>query len=314
MPTEIYNSIQDEIQTLKRERNAVILAHNYQVGEIQDIADFTGDSLGLAQRAQKIDAQVILFSGVLFMAETVSVLCPDKTVLVPDLDAGCSLASMIRPEDVRKWKSEHPEGVVIAYVNTTAAVKAEADYCCTSSNAVKVVSQIPEDREVLFIPDFYLGSYVQMKTGRKNMTLWKGYCHVHVMITSDRIAQLKKEHEQAELIMHPECGCLTKSMQYADQILSTEGMVQYVRKSRAPEFIVATETGVIHKMQKENRDKRFIPATDKAVCNYMKLNMLEKIVLSLERMQYEVRVLDEVRERALLPIERMLKVSSNGRS
>jgi len=314
MPTEIYNSIQDEIQALKRERNAVILAHNYQSGEIQDIADFTGDSLGLAQQAQKIDAQVIVFSGVLFMAETVSVLCPDKTVLVPDLDAGCSLAAMIRPEDVRKWKAEHPDGVVVAYVNTAAAVKAEADYCCTSSNAVKVVSQIPEDQEILFVPDFYLGSYVQMKTGRKNITLWKGYCHVHVMITSERIAQLKKEHERAELIMHPECGCLTKSIQYADQVLSTEGMVQYVRRSKSPEFIVATETGILHKMRKENPEKKFIPATDRAVCNYMKLNTLEKLVLSLERMQYEVKVPEPIRSRALLPIERMLKVSSNGRS
>ena len=312
MSTEIYNSIEDEIQALKRERNAVILAHNYQLGEIQDIADFTGDSLGLAQKAQKTDADVIVFAGVLFMAETVSILCPGKTVLVPDLNAGCSLASMINPEDVRKWKAEHPEGIVVAYVNTTAAVKAEADYCCTSSNAVQVVSHIPEDREILFIPDFYLGSYVQMKTGRKNMTLWKGFCHVHVMITSERIAQLKQEHEKAELIMHPECGCLTKSMQYADQILSTEGMVQYVRKSSSPEFLVATETGVLHKMRKENPAKEFIPVTDRAVCHYMKLNTLEKIVQSLERMQYEVRVPDEIRKRAFLPIERMLKVSSNG--
>ena len=314
MPTEIYNSIEEEIQALKRKRNAVILAHNYQVGEIQDIADFTGDSLGLAQQAQKVDAQVIVFSGVLFMAETVSILCPDKTVLVPDLDAGCSLASMIRPEDVRKWKAEHPQGVVVAYVNTTAAVKAEADYCCTSSNAVRVVEKIPADREVLFIPDFYLGSYVQMKTGRKNMTLWKGYCHVHVMIKSERLAQLKKEHAKAELIMHPECGCLTKSMQYADQVLSTEGMAQYVRQSKAPEFIVATETGILHKMRKENPQKAFIPATEQAVCNYMKQNTLEKIVLSLERMQYEVKVPDPIRKRALLPIERMLEISSNGKS
>jgi len=312
MPTQIYNSIQEEIQALKRQRNAVILAHNYQLGEIQDIADFTGDSLGLAQKAQKTNADVIVFAGVLFMAETVSILCPDKTVLVPDLNAGCSLASMIRPEDVRKWKSEHPEGVVVAYVNTTAAVKAEADYCCTSSNAVKVVSRIPEEREILFVPDFYLGSYVQMKTGRKNMTLWKGYCHVHVMITPERIAELKGEHDQAELIMHPECGCLTKSMQYADQVLSTEGMVRYVRQSSAPEFIVATETGVLHKMRKENPAKNFIPVTDRAVCHYMKLNTLEKIVLSLERMQYEVKVPEAVRNRALLPIERMLQMSSNG--
>ena len=314
MPAEVYNSIQEEIQALKRKRNAVILAHNYQVGEIQDIADFTGDSLGLAQKAQKIDADVIVFSGVLFMAESVSILCPNKTVLVPDLEAGCSLAGMIRPEDVQKWKAEHPNGIVVAYVNTTAAVKAEADYCCTSSNAVKVVESLPEDREILFMPDFYLGSYVQMKTGRKNITLWKGYCHVHVMIQAERIAKLKKEHENAELIMHPECGCLTKSMQYADQILSTEGMVQYVRGSKASEFIVATETGILHKMRKENPEKSFIPVTEQAVCNYMKQNTLEKIVLSLERMQYEIKVPDAIRRRAIVPIERMLEISSHGRA
>lgn len=314
MPAQVYNSIEEEIKALKRRRNAVILAHNYQVGEIQDIADFTGDSLGLAQQAQKVKASVIVFSGVLFMAETVSILCPDKTVLVPDLEAGCSLASMIRPDDVRKWKVEHPNGIVVAYVNTTAEVKAEADYCCTSSNAVKVVSAIPEDKEILFVPDFYLGSYVQMKTGRKNITIWKGYCHVHVMIKSERLAQLKKEHDKAELLMHPECGCLTKSMEYADQILSTEGMVQYVRQSKAPEFIVATETGILHKMQKENPEKQFIPATNQAVCNYMKQNTLEKIVLSLERMQYEIKVPDSVRKRAILPIERMLQVSANGKT
>ncbi|MBI4372367.1 MAG: quinolinate synthase NadA [Candidatus Omnitrophica bacterium] len=314
MTAKIYNSIEEEIQDLKRKRNAVILAHNYQVGEIQDIADFTGDSLGLAQKAQKIDAEVIVFSGVLFMAETVSILCPDKTVLVPDLEAGCSLAAMIRPEDVRKWKAEHPNGLVVAYVNTSAAVKAEADYCCTSSNAVKVVESLPENQEILFVPDFYLGSYVQMKTGRKNMTLWKGYCHVHVMIQAERIAELKKEHKNAELIMHPECGCLTKSMQYADQILSTEGMVQYVRQSKVSEFIVATETGILHKMKKENPEKNFIPVTEQAVCHYMKLNTLEKIVLSLERMQYEIKVPKAIRDRAIKPIERMLQISSDARA
>jgi quinolinate synthase len=309
MATQIYHSIEEEIKALKAKRRAVILAHNYQVGEIQDIADFSGDSLGLAQKAQKLDANVILFSGVLFMAETVSILCPDKTVLVPDLEAGCSLAAMVRPEEVRKWKAEHPQGIVVAYVNTTAAVKAEADYCCTSSNAVQVVESIPADREILFIPDFYLGSYVAAKTDRKNITLWKGYCHVHAMISSERIARLKAEHKDAELIMHPECGCLTKSMEIADQILSTEGMVQYVRKSKAHKFLIATETGILHKMQKENPDKIFIPVMEQAVCGYMKQNTLEKIVLSLERMQHEIKVPGSIRERALLPIERMLKIN-----
>ncbi|MBI1977703.1 MAG: quinolinate synthase NadA [Candidatus Omnitrophica bacterium] len=312
MPAEIYNSIQEEVLALKKKRSAVILAHNYQVGEIQDVADFTGDSLGLARKAQNLDADVIVFSGVMFMAETVGILCPDKTVLIPDLDAGCSLAGMITPEDVREWKAEYPKGVVVAYVNTTAAVKAESDICCTSSNAVKIVESIPKDKEILFIPDFYLGTFVQEKTGRKNMTLWKGYCHVHVMIRPERIAELKKEHNKAELIMHPECGCLTKSMRYADQILSTEGMVQYVRGSHAPEFIVATETGILHKMRKENPEKNFIPVTDHAICNYMKQNTLEKVVLSLEHMQYEIKVSDEIRRRALQPIQRMLEVTSNG--
>ena len=313
MATKIYNTTEEEIQALKKERNAVILAHNYQVGEIQDIADFTGDSLNLAQQAKKTNADVIVFAGVLFMAETASILCPDKTVLVPDLAAGCSLASMILPEDVRKWKAEHPKGVVVAYVNSSAAVKAESDYCCTSSNAVQVVQHIPEDQEILFVPDFYLGTYVKLKTGRNNITVWQGYCHVHVMIHTEEIERLKKEHEKAEFIMHPECGCLTKCMHLADQILSTEGMVRYVRESKSDEFIIGTETGVIHKMKQQNPDKNFIPVTTGAVCHYMKQNTLEKIVLSLERMQYEIHVPQAIRERALLPIERMLTISTNGR-
>ena len=313
MAIEVYNSIEEEIEALKKKRNAIILAHNYQTGDIQDIADFTGDSLGLAQQAAKTNCDVILFSGVMFMAETASILCPNKTVLVPDLEAGCSLAGMIDPEAVKKWKREHPSGVVVAYVNTTAVVKAESDYCCTSSNAVQIVEQIPEDKEIFFIPDFYLGSYVQMKTGRKNMTLWKGYCHVHVMLQSEQIAKLKREHDGAELLMHPECGCLTKSMHLADKILSTEGMVQYVRNSTAQKFIIATETGILHKMRKENPSKIFIPVTDEAVCNYMKQNTLEKIVLSLERMQFEVKVPEDIRRRAVVPIERMMEMSARGK-
>ncbi|OGX03396.1 MAG: quinolinate synthase [Omnitrophica bacterium RIFCSPLOWO2_12_FULL_50_11] len=314
MPTQIYDTIQDEIAALKQKRNAVILAHNYQVGEIQDIADFVGDSLRLAQQAQRTDADVILFSGVLFMAETTSISCPDKTVLVPDLEAGCSLAGMIRAEDVRKWRAEHPGGVVVAYVNTTAAVKAESDYCCTSTNAVSIVEQIPEEKEILFIPDFYLGTYVKRQTKRDNITLWNGYCHVHDMIKSDQIERLKHEHPDAEIIMHPECGCLTKSMDYADQILSTEGMVTYVRTSPAREFIVATETGILHRMRQQNPTKCFIPAADEATCHYMKQNTLEKIVLSLERMQYEIKIPDSIRKRALRPIERMLEMTAHARS
>jgi quinolinate synthase len=308
MAKAIYNNIQDEIEALKRERKAVIVAHNYQVGEIQEVADFLGDSLNLARWACETDAEVILFCGVHFMAETASILCPDKKVLVPDPEAGCSLADMIRPEDVRRWKLEHLNGVVVAYVNTTAAVKAESDYCCTSANAVQVVQAIPEDKEILFIPDFYLGSYVKAETGRQNLHLWRGYCPSHVLIQSADILRLRTEYPKAEFLMHPECGCLTKSMHLADRILSTEGMTRYVKESPAEEFIVATETGILHRMKKENPQKRFYPASEHAVCHYMKMNTLEKVVESLENLQYEVKVPKELAERALLPIERMLAI------
>ncbi len=308
MAKAIYDNIQDEIQALKRERNAVIVAHNYQVGEIQDVADFLGDSLNLARWARESSAEVIVFAGVHFMAETASILCPDKKVLVPDLEAGCSLADMIRPEDVRQWKLNHLNGVVVAYVNTSAAVKAEADYCCTSANAEKVVRAIPEDKEIFFIPDFYLGNYVKTQTGRQNIHLWKGYCPTHVLIQSEEINQLRAEHPNAEFIMHPECGCLTKSMHLADKILSTEGMIRYAKESPAQEFIVATETGVLHRMRKDNPQKNFIPASEHAVCRYMKMNTLEKVVESLENLQYEVKVPKDLAERALLPIERMLAI------
>ena len=308
MAHAIYNNIEDEIQALKKERRAVIVAHNYQVGEIQDVADFLGDSLNLARWARESAAEVILFCGVHFMAETASILCPNKLVLVPDLEAGCSLADMIRPEDVRRWKLEHLGGVVVAYVNTSAAVKAESDYCCTSANAEKVVRAIPADKEILFIPDFYLGSYVKAQTGRQNIHLWQGYCPSHVLIQSEDIKRLRAEHPKAEFLMHPECGCLTKSMHLADRILSTEGMSRYAKESSAKEFIVATETGILHRMQKENPGKKFYPANEHAVCHYMKMNTLEKVVESLENLQYEVKVPRELAERALLPIERMLAI------
>ena len=305
---KLYNTIQEEIAALKKERNAIILAHNYQIGEIQDVADFTGDSLRLAQEATKTAADVILFSGVHFMAETASILCPDKKVIVPDLEAGCSLADMIRPEDIRQWKKDHPGGAVVCYVNTSALVKAECDYCCTSSNAEKVVQSIPADREILFVPDFFLGTYVREKTGRKNMELWRGYCPTHVLIQSNEIEKLRQKYPAAEFLMHPECGCLTKSMHLADKILSTEGMVRYVKDSPAKEFIIATETGILHRMRKDNPEKAFIPASPQAVCSYMKMNTLEKIVNSLEKLQYEVKVPAELAEKARLPIERMLAI------
>lgn len=308
MARKLYDSIEEEIRELKAERKAVILAHNYQVGEIQDLADFTGDSFNLARQAAKTDAEVIVFCGVHFMAETATILCPEKLVLIPDLAAGCSLADMVRPEDVRAWKEAHPTGVVVCYINTSAAVKAESDYCCTSSNAEKIVRSIPEGREVLFIPDFFLGSYVRTRTGRP-IHLWKGYCGVHTRITPDLIMNLRTEHPDAEFLMHPECGCLTKTMHLADKILSTEGMVRYTRQSPANEFIVATETGILHRMEKDSPGKKFYPAAREAVCSYMKQNTLEKIVLSLENLQYRVAVDPDIARRAKHCLDRMLSIS-----
>ncbi|MBI3266553.1 MAG: quinolinate synthase NadA [Chlamydiae bacterium] len=307
MSKVLYSSLEEEVLSLKRERNAIILAHNYQIGEIQDIADLCADSLRLAQYAAKTDADVILFSGVHFMAETASILCPDKLVLVPDLEAGCSLAGMVDTDQLKKWKDEHPEGVVVAYVNTSAAVKALSDYCCTSTNAVKVVNSIPRDKEILFIPDYFLGRYVEAQTGRA-IHLWPGYCTIHVRIKGSEIEKLKGEHPKAEFLMHPECGCMTSTMHLADRILSTEGMVNYVHESPAQEFIIATETGILHRLQKDNPHKTFYPAARNAVCEYMKRNTLEKIVDSLENLQYEVKVPKELANRARLPIERMLKI------
>ncbi len=307
MPRQLFNSIEDEVLALKKERNAVILAHNYQAGEIQEVADFLGDSLNLARYAQKTDAELIVFCGVHFMAETASILCPDKTVLIPDLAAGCSLADMVRPQDIQRWRAEHPQGIVVCYVNTSAAVKAESDYACTSSNAVKVVEAIPRDKEILFVPDFFLGSYVRQKTGR-NIHLWKGYCGAHTVIRSENIERLRQEHPKAEFIMHPECGCTTKSMQYADQVLSTEGMVKYVQESPAEEFIVATETGILHRMRKDNPGKKFFAGSEQAVCSYMKQNTLEKVVLSLEQLQFQVKVPEEIARRARLCLDRMVAI------
>jgi quinolinate synthase len=309
MKTKLYDSIQEEITDLKKKSNAIILAHNYQEGDVQEIADYLGDSLGLAKMAMTTGADVILFAGVHFMAETASIMCPDKKVIVPDLDAGCSLADMIKPEQVREWKTQNPDGVVVAYVNTSAAVKAESDYCCTSANAVNVVKSIPDDKKILFLPDFYLGSFVQMETGRKNMTIWKGYCPSHTLIQSSEINALRKEHPDAEFLMHPECGCLTKSMHLADKILSTEGMVRYVKQSASKKFIIATETGILHRMRKDNPEKCFIPASPRSVCGYMKMNTLEKILDSLENLRYEVKVPKELADRARLPIERMVSIS-----
>jgi quinolinate synthase len=300
-------SLQEQIAVLKKERNAVILAHNYQVGEVQDAADFVGDSLGLSQQAAKTNADIIVFCGVHFMAETASVLAPTKKVLIPDLDAGCSLSDMITAEALRKWKAEHPGAVVVAYVNTTAEVKAESDYCCTSSNAVKVVESIPADKEILFVPDMYLGNFVREKTGRK-IHLWPGYCGVHSRIPTERIEQLRREHPRAELLIHPECGCSTPHMMKVDQMLSTEGIYNRPAVSKAPEFIVATEVGILHRLKMRYPEKVFIPASEDAICGYMKKITLEKVLWSLQDLQHEVKVPPETAAKARLAIDRMVAV------
>lgn len=305
-----------EIKRLKEERNAVILAHNYQVPEVQDIADYIGDSLGLSHQAAETDAEVIVFCGVHFMAETASIISPDKKVLIPDLDAGCSLADSITVEQLRAWKAEHPDAVVVTYINTTAAIKAECDYCCTSSNAVDIVESIPEEKEILFLPDKFLGSYVELITGRE-LEIWDGSCHVHEKIGELNLGEKQKEYPDAEVLIHPECGCSTscmmKSAMYFDcedgHIHSTSGMLNHASESEAEEFVVATETGILHRMRKENPGKKFYPANENAVCEYMKMITLEKLHDALKYDQHEVKVPEKLAEQAHLPIERMLSVA-----
>ncbi len=307
----------EAIQRLRREKDALILAHNYQIPEIQDLADHVGDSLELSRRAATTDARIIVFCGVHFMAETASLLSPDKTVLLPDLDADCSLAASITAEDLRRWKAEHPGAVVVSYVNTTAEVKAETDICCTSSNAVKVVESIPEEREILFCPDMFLGQYVRQVTGRRNLRIWPGECHVHAPITPEDLRRVGEEHPGAEFLVHPECGCSSQCM-YLDavgdgppqgiHILSTSGMVRRAEESDASEFIVATETGILHQLRRRAPGKVFLPASEEAVCHYMKMITLEKLHRSLEDEVYEVRVSGPIAERARKAVQRMIEI------
>jgi quinolinate synthase len=313
--------LREEVRALAEKRNAVILAHNYQVPEVQDVADFVGDSLALSQKAAATDADVIAFCGVHFMAESASILSPSKVVLLPDLEAGCSLAASITAEDVRAWKAEHPGAVVVMYVNTTAEVKAETDYCCTSSNAVQVVEHIwrehGEDTEILFGPDMFLGAYVEKVTGRK-MHVWSGECHVHAGIRPSDIAEVREQNPGAEFLIHPECGCSTSVMEYVaagdvdpehTHMLSTGGMLKFARQSDADTFIVATETGMLHPLEGENPGKRFVPANRAAVCPYMKMITLPKLRDALSDMRPEVKVDPELGERARLPIERMISIT-----
>jgi quinolinate synthase len=306
----------DEIARLKNERDAVILAHNYQIPEIQDLADFVGDSLGLSIQARETNASTILFCGVHFMAETAALLCPDKTVLIPDLDAGCSLAETITAAQLRAWKSEHPGAVVVVYVNCSAEVKAEADYCCTSANALRVVESIPEDKEILFAPDMFLGEYLRENTDR-TVHVWMGECHVHAGIRPADVDEQLAQHPDAELLVHPECGCVSNVMwQLAKgdlprdrtRITSTTGMVQSIASSDAREFLVATETGILHQMKKQHPDRSFLPVKADAECMFMKMITLEKVARSLREGIYPVRIPENVARRALRAIERMVEI------
>jgi quinolinate synthase len=303
-------TLHEEIRELAREREAVILAHNYQRPEVQEVADFVGDSLGLSREAAATDADVIVFCGVHFMAETATILSPAKTVLLPDLGAGCSLAASITAEQLREWKAQHPGAVVVSYVNTTAEVKAESDYCCTSGNARAVIEAIPADQEILFLPDMYLGLWLERVTGRK-LTIWLGECHVHAGIRPSDIERWEREAPDAELLVHPECGCASQAMAFGSertQILSTEKMVDYAKRSPKRRFLVATETGILHRLEKEAPGKRFEPVREDAVCRFMKVTTLEKVRESLVELQHRITVDEDTAERARLAIERMVSI------
>lgn len=299
------SELREKILQLKRQRKAVILAHNYQLGEVQDIADFVGDSLELSQNAAKTDAEVIVFCGVHFMAETASILCPDKTVLLPDINAGCPLADMITAESLRKRKRELPEASVVCYVNSPAEVKAESDVCCTSANEVKVVESLGA-REILFVPDQYLGHYTSTKTNKK-MSLWPGFCPTHARIEPQDITRLKQDYPQAKVVVHPECK--PEVIGLADEAFSTSGMLRFAQRTEAKDIIVGTEIGIIHRLRKENPGKRFIPAYEQAICPTMKLITLDNILWALEEMAYEVKVPEEIRVRAKVAVDRMLTVA-----
>jgi quinolinate synthase len=310
-------ALQGRIRALARERNAVILAHNYERPEVQDVADFVGDSLGLSREAARTEADIIVFCGVHFMAETAAVLSPGKMVLLPDLAAGCSLAATINGDQLRAWKAEHPGAVVVSYVNTTAEVKAESDYCCTSGNSVEIVNSIPADKEILFLPDMFLGAHVRRITGRENMHVWMGECHVHAGIDPEHIRRRRASHPGAEFLIHPECGCATSAVEAVSagdvdpegvQILSTEGMINRPKISSADEFIVATEVGILHRLRRENPTKNFIPASDDAVCAFMKVTTLPKVLKALEKLEHHITVDPEIADRARTSIERMISI------
>jgi quinolinate synthase len=294
------------ISALRAEKNAIILAHNYQLGEVQDIADFIGDSLELSFKAAECEEKLIVFCGVTFMAETASILAPEKTVLLPSLEAGCPMADMADAESLKKKKSEHPNALVVTYVNSSAEVKALSDTCVTSANAVKIVSQIPKDREIIFVPDRNLGAYVVKKTGRK-MILWPGFCPTHMRITPEHLIKRKKEYPDAKIVVHPECSFDVISL--ADEVLSTGGMIKFAKKTDARRIIVATESGLIYRLEKENPDKQFISVSEQAVCPNMKMTRLEEVLSALEKNQHIIKAPENIAKLAKIPIERMLEAS-----
>ena len=305
MKYKINEQIRKKIENLKEHRKAVILAHNYQPGEIQDLADFTGDSLGLSVQAAQTDAETIVFCGVRFMAETAAILSPGKTVLLPEKSAGCPMADMITAEQLAELKQKHPDALVVCYVNSTAEVKAESDYCCTSANAVELVNSLPQGRRIIFVPDQHLGRFVAERTGR-DLILWPGYCTTHVLITEDDISKARAKYPDAVVMAHPECSEPVKEL--ADELLSTGQMLKFAARSEARRFIVATEIGIIHALKKQNPDAEFYPASERAVCPNMKKITLDKVITSLEEMQYRITVPDRIRARAKRTLDRMVEI------
>jgi quinolinate synthase len=312
-----------EVRQLAKDRDAVILAHNYQLPEIQDVADHVGDSLALSRIAAQVKQSTIIFCGVHFMAETAKILSYDKTVIIPDARAGCSLADTINAEQLRMWKAEHPGAVVVSYVNTTAAVKAETDICCTSSNAVEVVQSIDPNTEILFCPDQFLGAHAQRVTGRTNMHIWMGECHVHAGINGQDLKAMVAAEPEAELFIHPECGCATSAMYLASsgavpaertKILSTSGMITAAKETRAAKVLVATETGMLHQLRKANPLVIFEPVNRAAVCKYMKMNTPEKLLEALRTGKDEVTVPRDIADRARLSVERMIAIGTPSRT
>jgi len=308
----------EEIKKWKKKRGALILAHNYQIPAIQDIADFVGDSLELSKQAANSPEKLIVFCGVHFMAESAAIFSPVKTVLIPDLNAGCSLAASIDALELRRWKVKYPDAVVVSYVNTTAEVKAQSDYCCTSTNAVAVVNSIPKNKRIIFVPDMFLAAFVQKKTAR-DLIIYPGKCYVHARVRPEDVLNKMKTSPEADFLIHPECGCVSSCMNYvangdipADKthILSTGGMLKYVKQSKKSDFIVATETGIIYQLKKQNPGKNFEPLRDDMVCQFMKMITLPKLLNSLINLEFEVKVPKKIAEKARIPIERMFAISS----